>query len=454
MKRLVFCFDGTWNRLDAPYPTNVVVAAESVLPLAGGTAQLIFYDEGVGTDKHERFRGGIFGGGLVKNLADAYRFLIFNYTPGDQIYIYGFSRGAYTARSFAGLLHTCGVLVRKEAARVGEAIELYKQRGTSEEFKQTALAFRRDYSPEVCLSDEEEAWRYKSGNQPKSAARIQRLSIAYLGIWDTVGALGIPGRYKLLSWINKKHSFHDTDLSAFVESARHAVAIDERRKDFQPTLWENLGELNTQRKADPTAPDAPYQQVWFPGVHGAVGGGGERRGLSDQALDWVLDGARSAGLVLDSGTHSRIFELKPDYTEYLDNQEKPGPVYRLMNWLGAAGREPGPKQLHEVSRSARRRWLEDSAHLRGGGKYRPQTLSAAAAQLDALNPADYGLGEAGLSLKEEFELYEVKRNDTLSAIAKQRYGDPKQYPRIYRANLDKLDSPDRIYQGQLLRIPK
>src|SRR3990172_3960885 len=121
MKRLVFCFDGTWNRLDSSCPTNVVVTAETVLPLApDGTAQLIFYDEGVGTDKRESLRGGMFGSGLVKNLADGYRFLIFNYTPGDEIYVFGFSRGAYTARSFAGLLNTCGVLVRKEAARVGE----------------------------------------------------------------------------------------------------------------------------------------------------------------------------------------------------------------------------------------------------------------------------------------------------------------------------------------------
>ena len=92
MKRLVFCFDGTWNRLDAPFPTNVVIAAESVTPLAHDVAQLIFYDEGVGTGEHEKIRGGMFGTGLVKNLGDGYRFLIFNYTLGDEIYIFGFSR--------------------------------------------------------------------------------------------------------------------------------------------------------------------------------------------------------------------------------------------------------------------------------------------------------------------------------------------------------------------------
>jgi len=100
MKRLVFCFDGTWNRLDAPHSTNVVITAESVLPIASdGVSQAIFYDEGVGTRKGEKLTGGLFGEGIVDNLSDAYRFLIFNHTPGDEIYIFGFSRGAYTARS-------------------------------------------------------------------------------------------------------------------------------------------------------------------------------------------------------------------------------------------------------------------------------------------------------------------------------------------------------------------
>lgn len=88
MKRLVFCFDGTWNTLDAPYPTNVVITAESVLPLTqNNVAQVVFYDEGVGTSKYEKVSGGMFGAGLIKNMADGYRFLIFNYTPGDEIYV-------------------------------------------------------------------------------------------------------------------------------------------------------------------------------------------------------------------------------------------------------------------------------------------------------------------------------------------------------------------------------
>jgi uncharacterized protein (DUF2235 family) len=153
MKRLVFCFDGTWNKLDAQYPTNVVLTSESVLPLTKeNVAQVVFYDEGVGTSKFESLSGGMFGAGLLKNMADGYRFLIFNYSPGDEIYVFGFSRGAYTARSFAGLLHTSGILLRGYASKVNEAIELYRRRDTTPDFNEQVLCFRRDNSPDICVT--------------------------------------------------------------------------------------------------------------------------------------------------------------------------------------------------------------------------------------------------------------------------------------------------------------
>lgn len=448
MKRLAFCFDGTWNRLDAPCPTNVVLAAESILPLAtDNVAQLIFYDEGVGTDKKEKYSGGIFGSGLIKNLADAYRFLIFNYTPGDDLYVFGFSRGAYTARSFAGLLNTCGVLLRRDAARIDEAIELYKQRDNSDEFEEKMLHFRLEVSPLVCRSDAEERWRNAKLNTSQT---WPRLGICYMGVWDTVGALGIPARYTWLNWLNEKHQFHDTALSPFVRSARHAVAIDERRKDFVPTLWDNLDKLNAASGYNNDAPDAPYQQMWFPGVHGAVGGGGERRGLSDQALDWVLDGARAAGLIVDPGDYSRIFELMPDYSDYLNNSGDPGLMYKAMNALTSADRQPGPSALHEVSVSARRRWLAPAGSLKDQQQYRPATLKAVGKELD-----DWDAGNAPAHPADvEYVTHQVERGDTLSKIAEKYYGKPSDYDRIFQANRHKLDSPHRIYPGMLLVIPK
>lgn len=250
-----------WNKLDAQYSTNVVLTAESVLPLTQeNVAQVVFYDEGVGTSKFESLSGGMFGAGLLKNMADGYRFLIFNYSPGDEIYVFGFSRGAYTARSFVGLLYTSGILLRGYASKVNEAIELYRRRDTTPEFNEQVLCFRRDNSPDICVTIDEQQWRVKAGIPSQNTPMLQ---VRYLGVWDTVGALGVPSRSFISGPLDKKFQFHDTSLSAFVQSARHAVAIDERRKDFVPTLWDNTDALNMARTADPTAPDAPYQQRWF-----------------------------------------------------------------------------------------------------------------------------------------------------------------------------------------------
>ena len=456
MKRLVFCFDGSWNRLDAPFSTNVVITAESVLPIAiDGTAQAIFYDEGVGTRKGEKLSGGLFGHGIVENLGDAYRFLIFNHTPGDEIYVFGFSRGAYTARSFAGLLSACGILRRGDAAKVTEAVLLYQQRKPRDvAYDARMMSFRRQYSPQICVSDDEDRWRsqnvpgYRSGSAP-------RLRITYLGVWDTVGALGIPTRYRLLNFLDKKYEFHDTSLSPFIKSARHAVAIDERRKDFVPTLWDNVPEMNTALGVAVEADDAPYQQKWFPGVHGSVGGGGERRGLSDRTLDWVLDGARHQGLELDASDHSRIFELEPNYSEYLANSPppaNPGVIDWLMALTPHADRKPGPTALYEVAISARQRWLEAAEKLKDGVRYRPPTLEGVASQLNGLDPTKLGIDGTAEAIG-PFTLYRVKRDDTLSAIALAFYDNAEKWPIIFAANLEKLESPDRIYIGQSLRIP-
>jgi nucleoid-associated protein YgaU len=340
------------------------------------------------------------------------------------------------------------------AARVNEAIEHYRAREHSPAFAESMMCFRRDHSPDICVSEEEDAWRAK--NVPGYVSgQAARLLITYLGVWDTVGALGIPARFAWASLVNKKYLFHDTSLSAFVRSARHAVAIDERRKDFQPTLWTNLPELNKQAQTAVDADDARYQQKWFPGTHSSVGGGGERRGLSDQALDWILDGARHMGLELDAGAHSRIFELAPNYAEFIENSEKPGLFYKAMNFFAAADRKPGPAQLFEVSMSARRRWLEKPEKLRDGKAYRPPTLAAVSTALGAFDPAKLGVGQGADPAEAggRYEMYQVRRGDTLSALAKKYYGSPNEWSLIYSANLNKLESPDRIYVGQLLRIP-
>lgn len=451
MKRLIICFDGSWNRLDAQHSTNVVITAESVVPIArNGITQVIFYDEGVGTGKWDSLSGGMFGIGLVQNLADAYRFLIFNYTPDDQIYIFGFSRGAFTARSFAGLLSNCGILRREHASKVKLAIANYEARGNNNpDYVENMMRFRNDFSRHVCVSETEDEWRVKNvaGYQARSNPLLE---VSYLGVWDTVGSLGIPKRYAPFKFINKKHEFHDTALSSFVKSARHAVAIDEQRRDFQPTLWSNVDELNSRVGADSAAFDAPYQQKWFPGTHGSVGGGGERRGLSDQALDWVLDGARLLGLDLDITKGSRIFELAPDYREFLNNSSEKRSLTTKLTHLYPKDRVPGPLSLSEVSINARRRWHERPEELRDGSPYRPQTLNGVVGALNTLDPKSLGIG---VKLPANFKLHVVIQGETLSHLAQKFYGNAAAWKRIHEANMDKIENPDRIYAGQTLRIP-
>jgi uncharacterized protein (DUF2235 family) len=151
MKRIVFCFDGTTNKLAAENPTNVVLMAESVLPTApDGTPQLVHYDEGVGTGKMDRVRGTVFGVGLVTNLREAYRFLIFNHEPNDEIFIFGFSRGAFTARSFAGFIRHVGILDVNSAREIDRALDLYESAmGSDGDDHLEALKFRAAHSSKV-----------------------------------------------------------------------------------------------------------------------------------------------------------------------------------------------------------------------------------------------------------------------------------------------------------------
>ena len=265
--RLVVCCDGTWNSPDQPSgsdgaPTNVTKLALGVASRDGdGATQRVHYQKGVGTRRFERLGGGAFGTGLSRNIKECYRFLVENYSPDDALYLFGFSRGAYTARSLAGLVRNCGILRREHADRLEDAYRLYRRR--SDEHHPTgteARIFRRMYAHE----DED-------------------IEIRFLGVWDTVGSLGIPVQIPLLT---RLWSFHDTKLSSCVRSACHALAIDEKRRPFEPTLW--------QQQAHAT--DQALEQVWFAGVHSDVGGGYRDSALSEIALLWMVERAREAGL--------------------------------------------------------------------------------------------------------------------------------------------------------------
>lgn len=261
-KSLVICCDGTWNTPDQKSPTNVTKIALALADAdADGREQRVFYHRGVGSSPRERLRGGAFGYGLSRNVRDTYRFLVQNYEPGDRLYFFGFSRGAFTARSAAGFVRNCGILRRQEEGRVDEAYRLYRDRNKDPR-SLSATIFRRSYSYE-----------------PR---------IHFIGVWDTVGALGVPvDGLHVVSWLNRRWQFHDTDLSTTVDAAFHALSIDEQRGPFRPALW-------TQQ--DPAPEEQVVEQVWFSGVHCDVGGGSAGHELSDIPLLWMARRARERGL--------------------------------------------------------------------------------------------------------------------------------------------------------------
>jgi uncharacterized protein (DUF2235 family) len=444
MKRLVFCFDGTWNKLVPDLATNVVLTAASIDRIdKNGVAQIIHYDEGVGTGDLDAMRGGMFGTGLIDNVREAYRFLVFNYDPGDEIYVFGFSRGAYSARTFVGFIRHVGPLHRLHVGRIDEAIKLYQERKEGKDGAGEAMRrFRAEFSNKVCIGTADDDWR--CANQPGYVAgSAPQLRVKFLGVWDTVGALGVPEILPFSGWLNKEYDFHDPSLDAFVESARHAVAIDERRELFPPVLFGDLTTLNAAAGFENDAPRAPYQERWFPGVHGSVGGGGDIRGLSDDALAWVLAGAKQAGLKLDTTVGTRIHGFRPDPFAPLVNEADP-------EWsatqLVKDDRE-GPEHLWQLSASAIRRWRTPAVRL-GGEPYRPGALARVADQLNALGPWDF-VPPTDLVATEK-----VKVGDLLSTYAHRHYGDADLWPEILAANQDVLDDPDEIFPGQEIRIPR
>ncbi len=312
MKHLIVCCDGTWNRPDhidqgVAAPTNV---AKISLALAdedsAGNQQLLYYQAGVGTRRSERLLGGAFGVGLSRNVQECYRFLVDNYEPGDKLYFFGFSRGAFTARSTVGLVRNSGILRPGNRDRIKEAYALYRAPDKdSEPSGIAAELFRHTYSHSEIYVD-------------------------FVGVWDTVGALGIPIDGFRPPLLSRLWTFHDTTLSRYVLNAYHAIAVDERRKPFRPTIWKKQDDAQGQT----------LEQVWFAGVHCDIGGGYRDPGLSEIPLLWMAEKARGCGLAfkpdhlvvtptgLDPEARRAGRQVVPDYSATL--HESRTRFYRLQ----------------------------------------------------------------------------------------------------------------------------
>jgi len=274
-RRLVICADGTWNTSDqdrnhGSNPTNVLHLARAVRPIdARGISQIVFYHQGVGTGMWyvDKAAGGALGAGIDYNIRDLYRFLINNYSPGDEIFLFGFSRGAFTVRSLSGLIQKCGILRSTHAHLEKEAWSIYLNRSIRS-FSARASEFRKNNS---------------------YAAKIK-----LLGVWDTVGSLGIPSTAK--KQFREVYEFHDLSLGSNVQRAYQALAIDERRGDFVPCLWKSATDGQLMR------------QVWFAGGHSNVGGGLPQDDLSNIALKWMITRAQESGLSFEKTYLAKLTE--------------------------------------------------------------------------------------------------------------------------------------------------
>ncbi len=302
MKRIIVCCDGTWNKIGGKdgntiVQTNVEKMFNAICADGDGIQQVKAYVEGVGTGYTltDKIMGGTTGAGIDKNIKDMYSFLVMTYQPGDEIYLFGFSRGAYTARSIGGFIRNCGILKPENYYLIQDAYNLYRDRnGYTTPDSDMMKYFRSNY----CYED--------------------ITPIKFIGVWDTVGSLGIPlPAYKIKNI--QKYKFHDVTLSSYVENAYHALAVDEKRKLFLPTLWEKSETV----KKDPNHKQK-LEQRWFSGVHSNVGGGYADSGLSDIALQWLIAKAKEAGLCYNQDVLDKI---KPDYKGVLRNS------YSAMYWF-------------------------------------------------------------------------------------------------------------------------
>ena len=289
-------------------PTNVTKVARAVLTRAAGVDQVVVYHEGVGTGSGlDKYTGGAFGDGIEQNVRELYRSIVYNYEPGDELYFFGFSRGAFTVRTLAGFMNAVGLVQKGDDYWVPELYGCYQkgQRPGSPEW--TSSLQRLEYDVRPCPP------------------------IAFIGVWDTVGALGPPGVIGQVLRPNR-YAYHDITLNEHIQTACQALAIDERRKSFAPSVWKR-----------PETWKGTLQQAWFAGVHSDVGGSESPDGLANEALHWIVERAEAIGLAFDA---KYLDYFKPCFNSVLHDSMTS--FYRLMGSItrpiGAESRDEAPHQ--------------------------------------------------------------------------------------------------------------
>lgn len=286
-KNVVICCDGTGNEVNE----NISNVLKLFRIAEKSDRQVVFYDPGVGTissgDAWARMRNGAYrvfalatGHGIDANVLDAYRFLVDTFEEGDDVFLFGFSRGAYTIRVLAGFLRMVGLVERPQRNLCEYALTAYKKAARQDEF--------------------EIAWRFER------VIATRRVPIRFIGVWDTVSSIFVPrpDRFHIPSLQHLPY----TKTNSYVRTFRHALAIDERRRMFRPDIWTDPQEYRPNPFSKGPAPMQDIRQVWFAGFHSDVGGGypEEESGLAKFPLQWMLDEARANGLLLKKVTYDHL----------------------------------------------------------------------------------------------------------------------------------------------------
>ncbi|MEJ5087170.1 DUF2235 domain-containing protein [Brucella pseudogrignonensis] len=302
MKRLALFLDGTWN--DVSSNTNVWRMKALCAPIDNkGIEQRLYYDEGVAG-----VRGGGFGQGLGKNILQAYQWVVENFEKDDEIFIFGFSRGGFTARSLAGFISKYGVLSAGSPLGIGQLYQRYQQDDKPTLYALDGLAAKGSVSLSL-----EDRWIRQF---------CLHTHIKMVGVWDTVGALGIPiGSFEGIS--TKTFNWMHTGLREPIQNAYHAVAVDELRKKFAPTLWTIKNRTDNKRTM------ANVEQRWFPGAHANVGGGYFSDPLAQRPLRWMMNKAENLGLefrsIPDQLNDVHEADIAESHREFLSG------IYRLIS---------------------------------------------------------------------------------------------------------------------------
>lgn len=359
MKRIAIFLDGTWETLNNN--TNVWRLRSLCDPDAAG--QVVYYTPGVGTRFGNKIRGGVAGYGLDSEIIDAYTWLVGLFELGDEIFIFGFSRGAYAARSLSGLISKCGVLRPGAPLSIEQLYARYRRR-TERTIRKLLADGPKTYGTL------EERWL---------VTYCLPTSIKFVGVWDTVGSLGNP-----LAGLRRnivRHRFLDTHLYLDNEFAFQALALDEHRAQFEPTFWTRTVKNDATSRPPPRALEN-VEQRWFVGSHGNIGGGLPSDALAQPPLRWLMEKSAALGLIFRSGfemdTQVHNAPIFNSYANFLPAFLRPfsPPFYRRVGAEPEVGTTSTTSRINEtIDASVFERWRTDPA-------YRPPNLSTWAQRFD------------------------------------------------------------------------